>query len=165
MIPRHYIGTAAEIGGITGVCGDTAYETDTDIYKHWNGTAWITGGIPFHVDLFPNAVDIAIGGFTTNGVAQVDGIDLTGIVPVGTIGVDLRIHLLDDAVGSHLDIYHSAAAVETKHRCYTQVANIDIEENFSLPISADRCLDYVASNLVFTAIDLTVLGYTICRCQ
>lgn len=161
---RHHVGTAAEIAGITGVCGDTAYETDTDIYKSWNGSAWVTGGIPFYVERLATAVDVQLGALTINGAWQVDGLDLSGIVPAGAFSVVLAITVVDDAADSWFEIRRDAVNVKNRIKVNTKAANISEEDIGPISIDSNRLLDYIGANLVFTTIDITVLGWWMRRC-
>ncbi|MBA7632076.1 hypothetical protein ES703_39618 [subsurface metagenome] len=164
LLPRHYIGSAAEIAGITGVCGDTAYETDTDIYKHWCGAIWVTGGIPYYVERLTAAPDFQVGDLTVNGVWQVNGLDLSAIVPAGAFMVKLALTVLDDAANSIVTIRRDAVNTSNCIIGTTFVANISNPKVEDISIESDRLLDYHCSNLVFTAIDITVLGWWVQRC-
>ncbi len=164
VLPRHYIGTAAEIAGITGVCGDTAYETDTDIYKHWTGAVWLTGGIPYYVERLTNSPDFQVGDFTCNGNWHVDGLNLQPILPVGAFASRLRIELSDDAAATHFTVRRSAADGHNDIIAIVSVANIPDNVREVISIDANRLLDYKASNVVITSCDVTVLGWWMCRC-
>lgn len=164
LFKRHYIGTAAEIAGITGVCGDTAYSTDTDVYYHWEGAAWLAGGIPYFVERLINVPDKQIGDFTTDGNLHVDGLDLSGIVPAGAFSVLLRVFLKDDAAGSYLNIIRDAAHSNNAIEVRVHVANLGNTKVEQVSIDSNRFLDYQTNNVVFLNIDVTVLGWWIREC-
>ena len=164
LLPRHYIGTAAEIGGITGVCGDTAYSSDTDVYYHWCGASWVVGGIPYFVERLATSPDKQVGDFTCNGNWHVDGLDLSAIVPAGAIAIVLRVELLDDAASTHFTVRRSAADTHNDIIAMISVANVSDNLREPISIASNRLLDYKASNVVITTIDLTVLGWWVPRC-
>lgn len=161
---RHYIGTAAEIGGITGVCGDTAYSTDTDIYYSWSGSAWLAGGEPYFVERLIGASDKQVGDFVTDGTWKVNGLDLSAIVPPGAIAVRIRLLVNDDAANSVVSLMRDAVNVENFMSVKTHVANIPDSKTEEISIDTDRLLDYNGSNVAFVTINLTVLGWWMRRC-
>lgn len=116
-------------------------------------------GFGRYVPRAAEAVDKGIGDFTADGNWHVNGLDLSGVVPVGAVAVVLRLSLRDDAAGSRLEIRQNVTADEAMLVQYTQVTNITIESHATLPIDGDRLLDYRATNLVFITIDLIVLGW------
>lgn len=161
---RHYIGTAAEIAGITGVCGDTAYETDTDIYKHWNGAAWVTGGEPYWVERLTGAVDKTAADLTEDGNWHVDGLDLSAIIPPGAIMAKIKITVADDAANSYVSLRRDAVNDEHIITSRTHVANIPDTRVEDISLESNRLLDYRCAAVVFTSIAITVLGWWMRRC-
>lgn len=107
------------------------------------------------------APDLQVGGFTTDGTWKVDGLDLSGIVPAGATGVVISVLVNDDAASSTFHVRPNATDTANDHQVWIQVANISHKDNFTMPIDADRLLDYYGSNLAFVTIDLTVVGWFI----
>ncbi|MBA7625532.1 hypothetical protein ES703_32963 [subsurface metagenome] len=164
LLPRHFIGTAAEIAGITGVCGDTAYSSDTDVYYHWNGLTWGVGGISFYEPLDCAAPYKSLGDFTVDAAWHVDGLDLSGLLPVGTIAVNLRFLYCSGAAGNIGRFRQNATTnVESMLQAYLQAANKHVEKGRLIGIDSDRLLDYFI-NVGATTASLFVLGYVIRRC-
>ncbi len=163
-MPRHYIGTAAEIAGITGGAGDTAYSTDTDVYYHWCGASWVVGGIPYFVERLAANPDFNAGNFTCDGNPHANGLDLSVIVPPGAFVVLLSVGIADDVVGTWLDIMRNAAPTQNKISTKILVANSTDSVLAPVSIDADRLMDYQASAVVFLGIEVTVLGWWIRRC-
>lgn len=161
---RHYTGTAAEIAGITGSCGDTAYATDTHVYYSWTGASWVVGGEPYFVERLVDKADFDKDDFTCDDNWHNDGLDLSPIVPVGVILVKLGVYVKDDAANKGLSLRRDAVNVENKLNTTCFVANVGVHKVEDISIDADRKLDYSASNVVFTNINLTVLGWWMRRC-
>lgn len=161
---RHYIGTAAELGGITGVCGDTAYSTDLDVFSSWQGTLWVPGGCPFYVPLPVAAPVKVIGDFTKNGAYQVDDLNLSLVCPVGAIIARLRLHYKSNAAG-HIGSIRTNATdnAESLLHIITQAANVDIMAIGEVNLDANRLLDY-SFDANTTALNLFLLGYYVRRC-
>ncbi|MCK4268623.1 MAG: hypothetical protein KAX16_07305 [Actinomycetia bacterium] len=109
----------------------------------------------------PNVADFTTLAFTTDATWKVNGLDLSGIVTAGAVGVVLRVTIQDDAANSQFQIRQSAAASVTEILLLTQVVNIYIAQIAVLPIDADRLLDYQGSNLAFAFISVSVLGWFI----
>lgn len=164
LLPRHYIGTAAEIGGITGVCGDTAYSSDTDVYYHWQGSAWLAGGIPFFVERLTNSPDFTAVNFTQDGNWHVDGLNLQPLVPAGAFRAELGFTVRDDAANSLFQLRRDAAHAKNSISVRSFVANVTSDVIQSIALDADRLLDYNAAAVVFVNIDVTVLGWWMRRC-
>ena len=109
--------------------------------------------------LLKSVPDFAVGDFTTDGTWKVNGLDLSGLVPKGTYAVHFKLSISDNLVGSQFGIRHSASYAENRIFGYTFVANISSEYDFTLPLDTDLALDYYGANLVFSSLDVTILGY------
>lgn len=164
LVPRHYIGTAAEIAGITGVCGDTAYSSDTDVYYHWNGASWGAGGLSFYEPLDCATFYKSLGDFTRDGAFHPDGLDLSPILPVGTIAAKIRLDYCSNGV-SHIAHIRQNATINNMESLLikTPVANVDISRSKLINVDSDRLLDYFF-HANTTQADLYVSGYMIRRC-
>lgn len=124
-------------------------------------TAKAALGFGRYVPVPSSAWQYAIGGLTADGAWHNDSLDFTGVVPAGAIGIVLRVSISDDAVGSVVGIRHDAGSSVSLRTMRTQVANVINEQNFFLPLEADRLMDYNISNLVWTSVDIAVIGYFI----
>lgn len=154
---RHFTGLEADMASIPSpVLGDTFSASDSGKRYQHDGANWTKLS---YVDRRVAVDDFDEGDFTTNGVWHADGLDLSAIVPSGAIAVDLKISLTDDAVDSFLTFRPNAVDISNVLTVRTQVANINIQEFGRFPIDADRKLDYLGSNLVFTVIRVSVLGW------
>lgn len=156
---RVFEGLDADKANVTGAIGDHYYATDTNIIYKWDGTRW-RGGYEY-IERMVDTSDFTEVDFTCDGNWHVDGLDLSGIVPAGAVAVKLRLALIDDAASSRLVLRRDAAHGENIVDATTQVANIWVGRTEDISIDANRLLDYQASNLVFTAISVTVLGWFI----
>ncbi|GAH84476.1 unnamed protein product, partial [marine sediment metagenome] len=147
-------GLDADKSNIPAAAGDHYYATDTFIDYVWDGTYWRGGSsfIPRSVDV----PDFAVGAFTTDGTWKVNGLDLSGIVPVGAIAVLLETEVSDDAANSLISIIKNAASNYDRITGSVYVANQTIRQKGVVGIDADRLLDYWGTNLVFVAINITV---------
>jgi len=106
----------------------------------------------------PNAWDFTLGDLTTDGAWH--DLDLSGIVPDGAKAVLLRIDLEDDAINSQLLLRKKGNANAVNMiESLTQVANQDYVVDAVCPCSDERYLEYKASNLVWTEIDIVVKGW------
>lgn len=144
-----------------GANGDRYYATDKNKLYYWTAGGWKTGlGYEF-VELLSSAAHKQVGDFTTNGVWQVNGLDLSAIVPAGAKAIVVHLNTKDDAVGSIMQLRRDAVNVTNSFFVVTQVANIDIANIGFISVDSDRLIDYFGSNLAFTVIDLTVLGWFI----
>jgi len=158
---RHHIGTAAEIAGITGVCGDTAYETDTHIYKHWNGLAWVVGGKPFYVPRSLTVPDFTQADLIMDGAYHVDGLDLSAIVPAGVVSIVVQLIIIDDAANQKIELRTNATTCNLNRvGAITQVSNLRTERIGLLLVDSDRLIDYLATANT-TTISMFISGYYI----
>lgn len=159
QVKRTYIGLDADKTNVLALAGDHYYANDTFIDYTHDGTYW-RGGFQY-IKREPNAWDKTLVDFTTDGAWKVNGLDLSAIVPAGAVAVNLVVNILDDAANSNLNIRSDAGKGINSMSRTTQVANISIDGTGIIGIESDRLLDYVATNLVWTGINLAVLGWYI----
>lgn len=159
---RHWTGLDADLASVPNPqIGDSYLATDKNKLYYWEGGAWKTG---LGYEYVPRAVtthDFDKTAFITDGTSKVNGLDLTGIVPVGAKAVHLLLEIADDAAGNYFSISQNAVNIGNKITVYTQVANIYNLQHSFVAIDTDRLMDYVGSNVVFTAIFVYVLGWVI----
>jgi len=160
---KHYSGADADKADVTGVIGDTYAGNDSGKFYYWNDalSAWKTGLGYEYVERRAPASDKQVGDFTTDGTWKVNGLNLSGPLPVGTKAAIIRLLAKDDAAGSEFEIRPNGVDVNNMHGLFTQVANISVEKDFIIPVDPDRLFDYYGTNLVFITIDVTVVGYFI----
>lgn len=141
--------------------GDSYSASDTGIKYIWDGSAWKNISVGQFVPRSVAAPDKQVGDFVTDGTWKVDGLDLSGIVPAGAISVRLLAEVADGVADSNFTIRKNAADVQNILTAKTQVANIYMSCPNDVMCDADRLFDYFGTNLVFTAINVTVLGWHI----
>lgn len=159
VVPRTYYGLDVDKTNQVGLTGERYQATDTGITYKWDQTRW-RGGYEY-VERRTAAWDKTLVDFTIDGTWKVNGLDLSGIVPVGAKAVILKLNLLDDAATTNFVIRTSAVAAVNSLTLTMQVANIGMDVTAILPIDADRLFDYVGTNVVFTGINLVVVGWYI----
>lgn len=89
-------------------------------------------------------------------------LDLSPIVPAGAIAVQLRCHLIDDVAGS-LIIFRKNGNTNL-YNCQSmsiQVANIPRDRCMTVFCDTNRVIEYFASGVVWTSIQLVVCGWWI----
>lgn len=106
----------------------------------------------------PASVDFQVGDLVTDGTWR--DLDLSSIVPVGATAVSLKVALQDDAVNSAVLFRKNGNSnIFTSPAIDTQVANVTIRSNLIVSCDTNRIIEYNASNLTFTTINITVLGW------
>ncbi len=109
----------------------------------------ILGGYIF-VPRTTTAYDYYIGGgvghaLTADGAYHNDQIDLTSIVPAGTVAVVLNLYSQDDAAGTYVQIRTSSTvAFAMFQRCTPTASNNRLEITFTILLDSGRCLDFYA---------------------
>jgi hypothetical protein len=113
----------------------------------------------FHYRGNTAAADFAVGDLTTDGTQN--NIDLSSIIPVGTKAVMLAVHVKDDAAGSTIQFaYKNQANLVNVGAVATQVTNIDNYGDVIVCLQpGDRTVDYLATNVVWTTVNITVKGW------
>lgn len=122
---------------------------------------WVNDlGIIYRGD--PNSADFDETILTTNGVWQTgpNALDLASIVPVGTRGVLVRVTVNDGAAGSVLILKQDGQTNDLNSMVIrTQAVDITNDETGIVFISSSLKMAYWASNLTFTSIGITILGW------
>jgi len=101
------------------------------------------------------------GDFITDGSTYVDGLDLSDILPEGTIAVDLFIAVSDENADSDLTLRRSATYFMNRIK---QKVIVGGQENYQvqrIAVDPNRKLDYSATSQEWTAIALVVVGWVI----
>lgn len=161
---RHYVGADADKDLIPADAkdpGDSFHANDTKKQYYWNGTDWKTGvGYEF-VPRAVTALDFNTGNFTRDGAYHVDGLDLTGIVPVGTIAVHIEL-VIRATAANVFGGFRANATTKTYNRIlpYTQVANITFSQEAFLYIDSNRLVDYIFDAQIDN-IGVTIKGWMI----
>ncbi|MBA7574842.1 hypothetical protein ES708_16657 [subsurface metagenome] len=108
-----------------------------------------------------NAEDFGTADFTKDGAVHVDGLDLSGIVPVGAIAAGISWSFVCSAANKPGEIRRSATATYNRLKQQTQVANVPIYvPGARINIDSNRLLDY-NFDATTTAISLVVDGWWI----
>ena len=104
------------------------------------------------------AAVFSLASLTTDGAYH--DLDLSLIIPNGTVAVLLRVSLIDDAVGSYILFRKKGDA--NVHRVMvvrSQVANIWNDADGIMPIGESKKLQYQTSNLTFSDMLIVVKGW------
>jgi hypothetical protein len=105
--------------------------------------------------------DFTLANLTTDATWR--ELDLSGIVPSGTKFVYIKVTLEDDAADSILILKKLGTGASNKNSvsCRTMVANISNYIIFFVGCDSNRKIEYYATNVVWTAIYINVLGWVI----
>lgn len=88
--------------------------------------------------------------------------DMSSVVPENATWAVFRVSLLDGAAGSIFMCREKGNSNAINiNICRTQVANVGLDGIFTVKMDANRKCEYYASNLVFDAINITVIGWFI----
>lgn len=123
-----------------------------------DATLLATGQATKYVVRDATTIDKTLADFTTDGNWHVNGLDLSAIVPAGAIAVQLEIIVTDNAL-SHFYIRRDATNTFNRLNTFVQVVNRTFARTGMIAINSDRLLDYLASNVTWTTIGVTVVGY------
>lgn len=152
-----YSGAVADMAEITPADGDTFHATDTDQLFIGHGGSWV-----HHPRFFPRPAAVADfdqNDLTLDGAWHVNGFNLSGIVPVGTVAVALRVVISDDAATTRFELRTNASThLQNVIIDRMQVANVPNYVCDIISIDPDRLLDYFASVGVGTIL-VTVIGW------
>jgi hypothetical protein len=113
--------------------------------------------IPWEVDRGdPAAVDFT--SFTTDATWR--DLDCSSIVPAGARFIKLKATVLDDAASSTFRLRKkgNSNAINIAE-IITQVANVGISADLEIPCDSSRTIQYWATSLTWTSINLTVKGW------
>ena len=102
--------------------------------------------------------DFTVGNFTTD--ATWNELDCSSIVPAGARAIQFTVRLYDDAAESVL-YFRPGGASEGKNsaRMHIQLVNVPMYYTFIIGCSVDRKIEYYGSNLTFSGIDVTIMGW------
>lgn len=167
-IHKQYSGLDADKASITGGAGDTYDATNTGFRYIWddNASTWaVSGGIGAGVQFVAREVgtaDFTQADFTTDGAWHVDGLDLSAIVPAGSIAINLRVILNDNNASFLFRLRRNAGAGDNNAiDVRMQVSNFAVEEHAIINCDSDRKLDYWTTNEALTSLNIIVLGWWI----
>jgi hypothetical protein len=97
---------------------------------------------------------------STNG--QWHDMDWSALFPATAKALVFNVVVVDDAVGSSLTIKDSRDSSNVSgSSIYTQVANISASQQMIIPCPSTRILSYLATNTVWSSINLAGIGYFI----
>ena len=108
----------------------------------------------------PASSDFLLASFTTDWTWH--DLDLSSIVPTGTVAVLVTLQIKDNAAGSSV-LFRKNGNVNTKNRFYlmTQVANIDLFGDGVIFLDSNRKIEYMGTNKTWADINLTIRGWWI----
>jgi len=108
----------------------------------------------------PTAYDFTEASLTTDGT-WVD-LNLSAIIPVGTKAVLIYFEIKDDAVESYLSFRKNGNSnVYNSLSQYTQVVSKYVSQEGIVVVDNNRTIEYQASNLTFTNINVLIRGWFI----
>lgn len=118
-------------------------------------------GFGRYVDRRVNTEDKGTADFTKDGNWHVDGLDLSGIVPVGAVAIIMTWSFVCNAANKPGEIRVNATNVFNRTKQHTQVADIPIyTPPTAVSCDSNRLLDY-NFDAATTGISLAVLGWFI----
>lgn len=128
-----------------------------DIVKEWiQAQGYLTHSFVDRGD--PGPQDFETENFTTDGAWH--DLDLSDIIPAGTKAVALRIGIMDNEIGSYIQLRTKGNTFTTNSSGFeTQIADIAIAGDFIQHPDSSRLLQYRTINRVFTLIQITVKGW------
>lgn len=106
----------------------------------------------------PAAYDYAVGDLTTDGAWH--DLDLSSILPAGTVAALIKTQVKDDAAGSYFQFRKNGNS-NTIHTSTirTQAVDVTIEREHIVFPDTSRVVEYRASNTTFTDINIVVCGW------
>lgn len=108
-----------------------------------------------------NTFDINIGLLVRDGSLQIDGLDLSGIVPAGALAVELEVWVYGPVTESDIRIFRNQTY--QYNRAVARLApgmDFGLCYHFIVPIDADRKLDYTIQGSTLQGM-ITVVGWFI----
>lgn len=157
---NHYSGLDADKPATANI-SDTFFSTDKGKFYYWDGSAWKTGlGFEF-VPRSVNVVDFTLLDFVTDGTWKINGLDLSSIIPAGAVSTLLSVAPMDDTANAQFFVRQSATQQKSGVFPRTPAVNIADNRQGVVNLDSDRLVDYFGTNLTFTSIDITVLGWWI----
>ena len=108
----------------------------------------------------PASADWSLGNLTTDGTWR--DLDLSAIVPAGAIAVKIRVSINDNQADSNF-MLRKKGNVNSQNATgvRTQYSGVWIEGNFDVFCDINRVVQYLASDLVWTGINVVIRGWFI----
>jgi len=147
----------AEIGAYTLPKTDGS---DGQVLKtNGSGTvSWQSCGYEYRGE--PGGFDFDQGDLTTDEAWH--DLDLSSIIPAGTVAVDLVVSVTDETAGNVIYFRKNGLASNyTSPKIRTQVANIQITDNILVPVDSNGKIEYLTTNTTWTEIKIVVSGWFI----
>ena len=114
------------------------------------------GGV--YVDRGDAAVyDFLVGDLTTDGVKH--DLDLSGIIPLGTKAVLLKMNIVDNLTGKYISVFKKGYTGVNTAPIRTQAAGVITDGHFIVAVDNNRKCEYITSNTAFTGISILVTGW------
>lgn len=108
----------------------------------------------------PESADFTKVDLTTDG--NWHELDMSSVIPKGAIAAVLAVRVLDDGVGNSLTIRPKAHSYPYhRFRNYQDTINQASSEQGIVFFDTDRAIEYLGSNVEFTSIEITVIGWWI----
>jgi len=106
--------------------------------------------------------DFVVSNFVWDGAVHIDGLDLSGILPVGTKGVIISAYLFGGGVMASLELYpDSVVYPSTIGLSFVNSAYRFNTNHWILPVESDRLLDYETGVNTPSDLAITVIGWFI----
>lgn len=143
----------AEMSAVQGELGTLPKSSFSDVNARLNAM------LPHYNDRGDTATyDWTLATLTTDGTWR--DLDCSLIVPVGTKGITIDILAKDNLVNTKLLLRKKGHTLATSPQVlWIQVANIWIEEPRTIACDNDRKIQYLATNTVWTSLNLTVRSW------
>lgn len=128
-----------------------------DLLKDWvHNQGYLTHAYVNRGD--PALIDFAVGDFTKNNLWH--ALDLSTIVPAGAVLVDFTVRVRATVVNNQFRLRKHGNVNETVRAIVsTQVANLHNFGDLTASCDSNRVVDYRATTLNWTNIDLSVKGW------
>lgn len=121
--------------------------------------AKFTADVPGLVPHRKTAPDFSLTDLTLDAGPQIDGLDLSAIVPEGAVAVTLHIQAVFSAGAPYFWIYtNSGDALSNVLQVIPTAGKPEIEIVGTIPIDADRLLDYLGVS-TFTSLKISVIAW------
>jgi len=106
------------------------------------------------------AYDFGIADFPNVGAWQIDGLDLSSIVPAGAVAAHVKILIGTDAAGHHFNLRRDGTNIHNSIDCEgCEGGASNSVQSEIIAINSDRKLDYFRCCAHVTAVNVAVLGW------
>lgn len=116
-------------------------------------------------DKFVNNLDINEGAFATGDLTKDNAwheLNFSGKLPVRAKSIRLRIQIQCTADSGLISFRVKGESYEYNiYRSWVQIANKRVSETYDIPIATDGIIEYKISNLTWTEVIITVMGWHI----